>query len=316
MATPSGAISSAFRAFPQSWNEWSLPSAQIAIIGLVGAVFICTIYIIVRGQSPSSKKITTTYIPPDQLNAMGFIKIFHDCIGDTRGVVEVKAMIGDDEGRRIATRYMPRFDVNADIFARLPLNQDVFVRLKVTRMDQGRITKEFFLPIHFRVDHMIGVYFMSKGKGSAAYHLTEVQSDPLVWSRSFYETKTFRSMSVRCQETNPYQQGWGRSDERKTVTYQYMHRGSDGITVGSTNTFHKLVKINLFTNLDSNQLKTPVFCYLDGLETKVFELKWLIKNWKAAYKQETGRRISHPPGEGNDVGNFYIETMSYSTYQA
>jgi hypothetical protein len=317
MATPSGAISSALpiRAFPQSWNKWSIPSAQTVIIGVIGAIFIYTIYLIVRGQSLSSRKFTTTYFPPDQLNTMGFIKIFHDCIGDTRGVVEVKAMIEDAQGRRIATRYMPRFDVNADIFARLPFNQDVFVRLKVTRMGHGQIMKEVLAPIHFRVNHGIGVYPISKGRVSASYPLAEVQSNPPVWTRNSYEPKTFRPIGVACQEINPHQQGWGRSVEMHAATYRDIYERTDIVTVESRNTFHKLVRINLFTNLDSMQLKMPLFCYVDGLVKAEFQLTWLIKNWKAAYKQETGRRIHHQSGEGNDIGNFYIEAMSYSTYQ-
>jgi hypothetical protein len=286
-----------------SWNIWSVKTVEKTIIGLAGAVFIYTMYLMIWGMTrgmtkgPAPKKITTTHFPPERLNALGFIKIFHDYIGSTDRVIEVKAMIEDANGRRIATRYMTRFVESADIVAQLPLNQDVFVRLKVTRRDQGH--KDVVSPIRFKVDQAIGVYTLSKRRVSDSIALTEVQSNPPEWKRPSNEPKTFRSMNVTCQEMTP--------------NYQNIYQKPDGIAVESHNHFYKLVKINLFTNLDSTQLKAPLFYCVDGQEIKLLELKWLIKDLKAAYKQEKGKRILHQ--EGNDSGNFYIEAMSYSSYQ-
>ncbi len=305
MATPSGAISSAlpirtFPSFPQSWNKWSIPPVETAIIGLIGAVFICTIYLMIRGVSSSPRKIPTTYFPPEKLSASGFIKIFSSCIGETCNVVEVKAMIEDAKGQRIATRYLPRFDVNADIFAQLPPNQNVFVRLKVTREDQGQqVTKQVLPRIKLRVNHEIGAYSLPPGKVSCTSALT------LFESNRPYNLKIFQSFSVKCDEVV------GSSVGMSTYRYRTIDQ-RENVSVESYDNCYKLFRINLFINLGSTQIKAPLYYYMDCLGTRTFQLKSLFKDWKAAYKQETGSRI-YQVGGGNDV-IFNIQDLSYSTY--
>jgi hypothetical protein len=51
------------------------------------------------------------------------------------------------------------------------------------------------------------------------------------------------------------------------------------------------------------------------INNKELKLRWLIKDWKAAYQLQTGKSFSYVYKEGSSRSDFSIESISQESYQ-
>ena len=307
MATPSSTISRDFptrspaiHIQPQSWGKWTVNDSTVkkAVIAIAAVIFLYAIYRLTR-PVPKVKK-TIIPFPPEQLNAKGFIQISQDCLGNNlRDITKVKVIIEDTKGRRIATRYMPGIYGCEDVFSPLPLGEKVNVCIEVACKWGGAKTKSSQGPFEFTVDQERGKYHISAIWRSLSEKVEAVVGEG-------------RALQVAPTELKALQFN-GRevilSADRTDMIQGYVD--PETISLESKDKAYYVVDIKI-RKFSFEEIPSLFYSVFDNKELK---LRWLIKDWKAAYQLQTGKSFSYVYKEGSSRSDFSIESISQESYQ-
>jgi hypothetical protein len=323
MAANSNAISSAHplrnslnHLQSHSWYQWTVSHPiKTAVIGIVGTLAALVLYQLFRSLKPyvAPKKIVPPPVPRSALNAQGFIRIHSRCIpqgGERSGysITEVKVIVEDLQKRRILTRYMPNLEEPGEILSSLPQGEEVQVRLKITKKHPARQNPVIINtdPIAFKVDQKIGRYHIQPTSSSFA----SIKVEEIDFIHNLYRVSgitydgsspTFKPLRIELLEEGGLGGGF---DNLKPNTLSLINK---------TQAHVRAVFVNFKSILCDVKLQRPLsYPLLYPNQIRELELRWLVKDWKAALKLE-GIKPAYKTHRG-DASKFYVESVAHSSY--
>jgi hypothetical protein len=314
-----------------SWYQWSVSylTVKTAIVGAVGVLVALTLYRrfyssenTATSEKPDTTPTLSTIVPKDttgktlptpvpvnEATAQAFIrinkKLFHTSdAAKGYDIKEIRVRIEDSKGRRIATRYLPDFEGDYDIFSFLPLKQTVTLKFKITREH-----RRWNAPI---INGMEPLKFEVVAE-SALYR---VGSQPNTYTRfECYPTETAK-WQPRLQEAKTTLCATGLSLMSGNVIVEDLLppdqkamnlKNFDGDVV-------RRVAIAFKCNIMAKQLSDNLdYAFVGNNTQKSLPLRLMIKDWKAAYQLENGIKIDYKPARF-DLAHFHIESLTCATY--